>query len=339
MRSENTVSANLAIRPVMAGCLLLLFGSLLPSSLVPPAHAMDFTRGDCNGDETVDLGDAIHTLGLLFSNQIAPCESACDSNDDSLVDIADSIALLAFLFSSGSPPPQPYPDCGVDPTGAGSLSCDVSTCSPDLTVVDADGNVYTTIVLGQQTWTVQNLKTTKFNDGTPIAEFVPGGNWNEGGVGNVPLYRWLDTSDLNDLYDSPLPFDFFGAAYNEAAIASGQLAPPGWRIPTVADFAELESFLAGDGHPGAEATVLRSTSGWSGGANGLDLYGFNALAGGYTTNLGTATGAGAICVWCTADVQPTMQTRTTVNLLPSEGSFLFADQSILLGTGLRLIME
>ena len=49
----------------------------------------------------------------------------------------------------------------------------VFTTLPDHgTVTDFDGNVYHTITIGSQVWTVENLKTTHYRDGTPIPNIL-----------------------------------------------------------------------------------------------------------------------------------------------------------------------
>lgn len=39
-----------------------------------------------------------------------------------MINITDAVYLLSYLFIGGAPPPEPYPDCGYDPTF--DLSCD-----------------------------------------------------------------------------------------------------------------------------------------------------------------------------------------------------------------------
>ncbi|MBT8309859.1 MAG: fibrobacter succinogenes major paralogous domain-containing protein [Bacteroidia bacterium] len=207
----------------------------------------------------------------------------------------------------------------------------------ETTVFDADGNEYATIQLGNQTWMLQNLKTTSYNDGTPINQYMFGDDWYNA---NNPIdyFQWADTSDLNDQYDEELPIDFFGAMYNEIALSSGKLAPVGWRIPTEQDFMELEAFLANDGNAGSEATALKSSTGWIPGNSGTDVYGFNGLPNGYVSAGGTATGAQAICSWATSNTNTANQTRRIVSLF-EEPTIQYFDNSILLGAGVRCIKE
>ncbi|HIN80531.1 MAG TPA: hypothetical protein EYN00_05590 [Planctomycetes bacterium] len=85
----------------------------------------EFRRGDCNLDGSVNLGDAICFLNVLFIFPPPPwpCKDSTDSNDDGDANIADAVFLLTYLFIGGLPPPPPGPTvCGVDPTLDG-LDC------------------------------------------------------------------------------------------------------------------------------------------------------------------------------------------------------------------------
>lgn len=77
-----------------------------------------FMRGDSNGDQKLDLSDAILTLQSLFlgGNKLT-CEDASDINDDGKIDLSDAVYTLNFLFQGGDPPvvwPQHFFDGVVD---------------------------------------------------------------------------------------------------------------------------------------------------------------------------------------------------------------------------------
>lgn len=207
------------------------------------------------------------------------------------------------------------------------------------TVTDADGNVYNTIVIGNQTWMLENLKTTTYNDGTPITQYTfatNGNNW--GSLNNQEeFYQWANTDDLNDAVDFDMPFDYYGAMYNHFAIESGKLAPEGWRIPTTQDFIALENYLSANGYAGMEATALKSDSGWLPSiGSGTDAIGFKGLPNGYVSVPGTPTFSEGICTWGTLDVNTTNSTRTAIQLF-DEDTILYSNNAIQIGVGIRCI--
>ena len=93
----------------------------IPDECEPPT----FIRGDANGDSAIDVSDVIVSLGHLFSGLPLTCESAADSNDDGVVDVADGIHLLGYIFGGTSTIPEPFGDCGVDPTDD-ALGCEAN---------------------------------------------------------------------------------------------------------------------------------------------------------------------------------------------------------------------
>ena len=262
-----------------------------------------------------------------IGSEITSGKSALKSNKEVITMQYDEGDLLHFLGISG----DFVTVTSLIPTSDSTVTFNF------VDATDADGNNYGTITLGTQTWMLENLKTTTFNDGEAITEWTFGNDWFYQ-PDPVAYYQWAVTGDLNNLYEEELPFDFYGAIYNEASLASGKLAPIGWRIPTEQDFIELENFISNNGHLGNEATVLKSSYGWVPSiGNGTDLYGFNGLPNGYVSAGGTATGAQVICAWATSD-NPTSQTRRIVNLF-DETIIVYFDNSILLGAGVRCIKE
>ena len=73
-----------------------------------------FIRGNCNGDDRVNIADGIWIINEIFQNGPAgTCLIACDANDDSAVDVADATFIIMYRFMSGPVPAAPWPDCGT----------------------------------------------------------------------------------------------------------------------------------------------------------------------------------------------------------------------------------
>lgn len=109
-------------------------------------------------------------------------------------------------------------------------------------LIDVDGNYYHSVKIGDQVWMLENLKTTKYNDGTEI-----------------PILK-----DIRDPYDFTMPYfvdyyfnstmnfyrslnkETYGYLYDGHTVSSGKLAPLGWHVPTIDDWKKLSEYLGGD---------------------------------------------------------------------------------------------
>lgn len=112
------------------------------------------------------------------------------------------------------------------------------TTLPLEVVTDIDGNTYHAVIIGTQVWMVENLKTTKLNDGTELRLATNDHHWENLNPFHE-AYVWYD----NDSASFRTPY---GAFYNWLAVNSGKLCPAGFHVPTDADWTTLISFLGDD---------------------------------------------------------------------------------------------
>jgi len=152
------------------------------------------------------------------------------------------------------------------------------------TVKDIDGNEYKTVTIGTQTWMIENLKTTHYNDNTPIPMVTDSAVWRNL---TSPGFCWYNN-------DSTSNKNTFGALYNWYAADTAKLAPEGWHVPTDEDWGILENNVSDYMYAsGSLAKILASTTGWNKSTNiGAignnpalnNSSGFSALPGGSREN-------------------------------------------------------
>jgi uncharacterized protein (TIGR02145 family)/uncharacterized repeat protein (TIGR02543 family) len=145
---------------------------------------------------------------------------------------------------------------------------------PTAQVMDIDGNVYHTVAIGSQTWMVENLITTKYNDGIKIPEIKDQASWMNLNAPGYCCYYQIQ----------PNPCDM-GGLYDWYAVNTGKLAPIGWHVPSESEWNNLITYLGGTTIAGGK---LKATTQWfSPNTGATNETGFTALPAGYRDGYGT----------------------------------------------------
>ena len=169
-----------------------------------------------------------------------------------------SLICFLFLFNTCTKDKEPE----TDPT----------------TVTDIDGNVYNTVKIGNRLWMVENLKTSKLNDGKIITL--------------APDHWFFDGEPSRCYYnnDGASYRDTYGTLYNMYAVYTEKLCPVGWHVPSIDEWNILiNSYLPGPGGELKESGISHWNSPNTGANNNT---GFTALPGGQRLMGGSFSGLG-----------------------------------------------
>lgn len=141
-------------------------------------------------------------------------------------------------------------------------------------VEDIDGNIYHTVTIGSQVWLLENLKTTKFNDGTPLSNITNNSEWI---TTQQPAYCWYKNQQSYK--------ESYGALYNGYVVdylrnGGKNIAPTGWHVPSSDELGKLCHAL--DPLNTDIALKESGTAHWAAPNSGAtNISGFTALPGGF----------------------------------------------------------
>jgi len=153
--------------------------------------------------------------------------------------------------------------------------------------VDADGNYYSVVKIGTQTWMVENLKTTKYKDGTTIPLVTDNTAWT---ALSTPAYCWYNN-------DATTYKNTYGALYNWYAVNTAKLAPTGWHVPTDTEWTTLTTYLGGESVAGGKLKEAGTGNWLSPNSGATNATGFSALPGGTRSYDGTFYFVGSYGYW------------------------------------------
>lgn len=147
-------------------------------------------------------------------------------------------------------------------------------------VSDIDGNVYKTVTIDEKIWFAENLKVTRFQDGTAIPEVPDTLEWSELTSPGLCYYQ------NNPAFECP-----YGRLYNFYVAADPRNpCPNGWRVPSMEDLYDLIFFLDPNANPQQPGNTPNSAGGplksigltyWrEPNTNATNLSGFSAIPNG-----------------------------------------------------------
>jgi len=140
-------------------------------------------------------------------------------------------------------------------------------------VIDRDGNIYSTVTIGDQIWISDNLRTTIDNEGIPIKLVNNDSDWHEQ---EVSAYCWYENDQFLCKENN------YGALYNYYTVESQKLCPSGWHVASRTEFYQLWDYLWQIGYDNDTGNytiskALSSTYGWH--ASNVDgSVGYNQLS-------------------------------------------------------------
>jgi uncharacterized protein (TIGR02145 family) len=140
----------------------------------------------------------------------------------------------------------------------------------------------------------ENLKTTKYNDGTSIPLVTDGAAW---AALSTPGYCWYNN-------DAATYKATYGGLYNWYTVNTGKLCPTGWHVPTDAEWTTLTTYLGGESVAGGRLKETGTTHWASSNEGATNESGFTALPGGKRSYDGLFNGNKINGVWWSSTEYP-----------------------------------
>jgi uncharacterized protein (TIGR02145 family) len=181
--------------------------------------------------------------------------------------------------------------------GSSVASSASNSVTPTAPITDNDGNVYHAVTIGTQVWLAENLKTTKYNDGTAIPNITDNSVWVA-----------LTTGAYCDHSNTPDNSNIYGRLYNwyvvdnnpATKVASNggkNVCPTGWHVPNDDEWTTLINSLGGESIGGGKLKEIGLTRWLTPNIGATNETGFTALPAGSRNEDGSCDGIGVLGDW------------------------------------------
>ena len=188
---------------------------------------------------------------------------------------------------------------------------------------------YSTIAIGNQTWTDKNLDVSKYRNGDNIPECTNPSQW-----GNLTTGAWCYYSN------SATAGAIYGKLYNWYAVNDSRgLAPIGYHIPSDAEWNILSNYLGGQTIAGGKLKETGNTNWAIPNTGATNSSGFTGLPGAYRDNTGLFFGSiGNTGLWW-GSTQNTPLTASYNILHKDNASLIQLSNSMRYGCSVRCVRD
>ena len=245
------------------------------------------------GNVSSDGGANVTARGVCWSTSPNPTISGSHTTDGT--GVGNFVSSLTGLSENTTYYVRAYAinDVGI---GYGNqqffttiANLDGQPCPGTPIVTDVDSNTYNTILIDNQCWMKENLRTTRYANGT----FISLGNTFSG---NVP-YRYYPNNDSSNVTTYGYLYNWKAVVINVSygSVHSGQgICPTGWHVPTYEEWLQLKNYVSNQSQyvcdNDKDAKAWASSTGWNSSTNACspgnnpstnNATGFSAVPAGY----------------------------------------------------------
>lgn len=187
------------------------------------------TSAMVSGNIMIDGGSSIETRGFVWSTSQKPTISLSTKTSD-----GSGIGLFTSSITGLIAGETYYVRAYATNSDGTAYGNEISFTTDGMT--DIDGNIYNTITIGTQVWTVENLKTTRYNNGDVIGTTTPASLNIK--FENSPKYQWAPNGDESYVF-------IYGRLYTWYVVNDNRrICPKGWHVATHDDWMKLKDYVA-----------------------------------------------------------------------------------------------
>ena len=236
----------------------------LPTVITTSVTAITSSTATSGGNVSSDGGATVTARGVCWSTSPNPTVSNSHTTNGS--GTGSFTSSLTGLTAGVTYYLRAYATNSVGTAYGNQVSFTTTFTCGTSTLTDRDGNTYNTVQIGTQCWMKENLRTTKYADGTAISQ---GSSTST----TTPYWYYPNNSSSNK--------PTYGLLYNWKAVMRNSssssanpsgvqgVCPTGWHVPSDAEWTQLTDYVSSQsqyvcGSNNAYiAKALAGTTGWS----------------------------------------------------------------------------